>query len=89
MTLIKIISGPLIGTRGSMAMGRLAFLIAFGISVYFWLCKPAEVYPPTLSEILIALMVYNFSSKGVSKLGTKEAECSQPSVSGAFTGRRP
>lgn len=78
MSVLKIIAGPLIGTHGSVAMGRVAFLAAFVISVYFWLFQPVEAYPPTLSEILIALMVYNFTSKGVSKLGKRGPECSVP-----------
>lgn len=80
MSALRIIAGPLIGTRGSMAMGRVAFLAAFLISVYFWLFEPVEAYPPTLSEILIALMVYNFTSKGVSKFGKRAPECSSYSI---------
>lgn len=76
MNFLKIAAGPLIGTRGSVAMGRVAFLTAFGISVYFWLFQPVTAYPPTLSEILICLMVYNFTSKGVSKFGNKDNGCS-------------
>jgi len=79
VNLLKIIAGPVIGTRGSVAMGRVAFLIAFGISVYFWLCRPVDSYPPTLSEIIIALMVYNFTSKGVSNFGKRGRECSPDS----------
>jgi len=79
VNLLKIIAGPVIGARGSVAMGRLAFLIAFGISVYFWLCRPVDSYPPTLSEILIALMVYNFTSKGVNSFRKREPECSPDS----------
>jgi hypothetical protein len=79
VNLLKIIAGPVIGARGSVAMGRVAFLIAFGISVYFWLCRPVDVYPPTLSEILIALMVYNFTSKGVNSFGKRGRECSPDS----------
>lgn len=75
MNFLKIIAGPLIGTRGSVAMGRVTFLAAFVISVYFWLFRPVEAYPPTLAEILIALMVYNFTSKGVSKFGKRDSEC--------------
>ena len=83
MRFFKFLAGPLIGTRGSVAMGRVAFLAAFGISVYFWLCRPVEAYPPTLSEILIALMVYNFTSKGVSKFGRSEPQCPS-SIDGDF-----
>lgn len=79
MNFIKVIAGPVIGTRGSVALGRVAFLIAFGISVYFWLYQPVDQYPPTLSEILIALMVYNFTSKGVSGFGRKGTVCSRDS----------
>lgn len=86
MSALKIIAGPLIGTNGSVAMGRVAFLAAFVISVYFWLFEPVEAYPPTLSEILIALMVYNFTSKGVSKLGKRERECSAPYSGSSPTG---
>ena len=74
---LKIIAGPVIGTRGSVALGRVAFLTAFGISVYFWLYQPVDQYPPTLSEILIALMVYNCTSKGVSGVGRKGSACSR------------
>ena len=76
--ILKFAAGPLVGTRGSAAMGRVAFIIGFGVAVYFWLCRPAEAFPPTLFEILIALMVYNFTSKGVSKFGRTEPKCSKP-----------
>lgn len=73
MKALKFIAGPLIGTRGNVAMGRVAFLAAFGVAVYFWLCRPPEAFPATLFETMVALMVYNFTSKGVSKLGRKDS----------------
>lgn len=72
MKLIQILAGPLVGMRGSIALGRVAFFAAFAISVYFWLYRPVEAYPPTLSEILLALMVYNFTSKAVGTFGQRE-----------------
>jgi hypothetical protein len=76
MKVLKILAGPLIGTRGSMALGRVAFLIAFGIAVYFWTCRPPEAFPSTLFESLAALLVYNFSSK----LGRKSEPKAEPKV---------
>lgn len=60
---MRKISGLFIGHRGTLALGRVGFWIAFILSIYFWLFSPIEAFPPTLEKTLWFFLAYNFGSK--------------------------
>lgn len=50
---------------GSISLGRISFWIIFGLSIYFWLCRPVADFPPSLFESLLITMSYNLVKKGM------------------------
>lgn len=49
----------------SLSLGRIAFWIIFGISIYFWLARPVADFPSTLFETLLITMSYNLVKRGM------------------------
>lgn len=49
----------------NISLGRVSFWILMGFSAYFWFCQPAANFPPTLYNILVAVILYNFGKKGL------------------------
>lgn len=50
------------GTRVS--AGRIAFWLVLGMSIHFWLLRPAD-FPPSLTEALMLSLGYEGLKKGV------------------------
>lgn len=64
-------SGLIYGEGGSVSIGRLSFWAVFGLTIYFWLCRPPELFPPTLDSTFGIVVAYNFGSKAVNNLTHK------------------
>jgi hypothetical protein len=47
------------------SMGRVLLWIMFGICCYFWFCRSIADFPPTVLDITVSLLLYNFGKKGV------------------------
>lgn len=62
-------SGLFIGSREAFSLGRTGFWLVFGISVYFWLARPAAEFPPSLENTLGFMLAYNLGGKAVGLAG--------------------
>lgn len=51
--------------NNQLSLGRIAFWIVFGISIYFWLTQPIAAFPPSLFEALLITMSYNLAKRGM------------------------
>ena len=64
--------GLLVGGRpGSFSLGRAAFWLVMGLSVWFWLTRSPAEFPPSLESTLGFLLAYNLGGKAVGRLGGK------------------
>lgn len=63
----------LIGGRRGVSLGRLSFWLIFGLSVYFWLARPAAEFPASLNDSLMMVLAYNLGSKAVYNLAARRS----------------
>lgn len=62
---MKKLAGLVVGGRGTLSMGRAILWIFVGLSVYFWLARAAEAFPPSLETALAFALAYNLGGKAV------------------------
>ncbi len=66
---LKMFSGLLVGGRDTISMGRSLLWIFVALSIYFWLFRPIEAFPPSLEFALGSALAYNLGGKAVNRLG--------------------
>lgn len=66
---MKRLAGLVVGGRGTVSMGRAILWIFVGLSVYFWLARTVEAFPPSLETALAFALAYNLGGKAVNNLG--------------------
>lgn len=62
---MKKLAGLVVGDRGRVSMGRAILWIFVGLSVYFWLSRAVEAFPPSLETALAFALAYNLGGKAV------------------------
>jgi hypothetical protein len=62
---MKTLAGLVVGGRGTLSMGRAILWIFVGLSVYFWLAREVEAFPPSLETALAFALAYNLGGKAV------------------------
>lgn len=62
---MKKLAGLFIGGRETVSMGRTILWIFVGLSVYFWLARAVEAFPPSLETALGFALAYNLGGKAV------------------------
>ena len=51
------------GRPDSFSLGRVAFWLMLGLSVWFWLTQSVDAFPPSLENALTYVLAYNFGGK--------------------------
>ena len=67
-----VLEGLLVSNRYSCSLGRVAFWLVLGLTIYFWLARPMEEFPPSLEQVLMFLLVYNLGGKLVHNFAHKK-----------------
>lgn len=62
---MKKLAGLIVGGRETISMGRAILWIFVGLSVYFWLARAVEAFPPSLETALGFALAYNLGGKAV------------------------
>lgn len=77
---MKKLAGLVVGGRDTVSMGRAILWIFVGLSIYFWLGRAVEAFPPSLETALGFALAYNLGGKAVNNF-------SRPGRPGAPGGR--
>jgi len=68
------LAGLVVGTRPAASMGRVSYWIFVCLSIYFWLARPVDAFPPSLESALFFTLAYNLGGKIASTLGRRPKE---------------
>ena len=68
-----IVKGLFASDSPGCSLGRVSFWLVFGLTIYFWLCRPVEDFPQSLEQALMFLLAYNLGGKLVNRWGSNHS----------------